>query len=102
MTAAPDLLGAIVAATERINEVRREREPAAALEKRSAAASPAATASIKNATDSGGDRIVHTKQYPRSAPHSSSPVVPTTSAARLDLPVWMSPSKKYAGERIIR
>ena len=40
MTAAPDLLGAIVAATRRIIEVRREREPAAALEKRAADASP--------------------------------------------------------------
>ena len=41
MTGALDLLGAIVAATERIIEVRRQREPAAALEKRAAAASPA-------------------------------------------------------------
>ena len=41
MTAAPDLLRAIVAATERLVEVRREREPVAALEKRAAAASPA-------------------------------------------------------------
>ena len=39
MTAAPDLLRAIVAATERLIEVRREREPAAALETRAAAAS---------------------------------------------------------------
>jgi indole-3-glycerol phosphate synthase len=41
MTAAPDLLGTIVAATQRIVEVRREREPAASLEARAAAASPA-------------------------------------------------------------
>ena len=41
MTDAPDLLRAIVAATERLVEVRREREPAVALERRSAAASPA-------------------------------------------------------------
>ena len=41
MTSAPDLLRAIVAATERLVEVRREREPAVALEKRAAAASPA-------------------------------------------------------------
>ena len=41
MTAAPDLLGTIIAATQRIIEVRREREPAAALETRAAAASPA-------------------------------------------------------------
>jgi len=40
MTAAPDLLGTIVAATQRIVEVRRQREPAAALETRAAAASP--------------------------------------------------------------
>ena len=37
---APDLLRTIVAATERITAVRREREPQAALEQRSAAASP--------------------------------------------------------------
>jgi len=36
----PDLLRTIVAATERITMVRREREPLAALEKRAAAASP--------------------------------------------------------------
>ena len=41
MTGAPDLLGTIVAATERIIEVRRQREPAAVLEKRAAGASPA-------------------------------------------------------------
>jgi indole-3-glycerol phosphate synthase len=40
MSAAPDLLRTIVAATERIVEVRREREPLAALESRAAAASP--------------------------------------------------------------
>ena len=40
MTAAPDLLLAIVAATERLIEVRREREPAAAVEKRAAVATP--------------------------------------------------------------
>ena len=37
---APDLLRAIVAATERIVEVRREREPLAALERRAAARTP--------------------------------------------------------------
>src|ERR671919_152938 len=37
---APDLLRTIVAATERITMVRREREPLAKLEKRAAAASP--------------------------------------------------------------
>ena len=36
----PDLLRTIVAATERITEVRREREPLAALEKRAAASEP--------------------------------------------------------------
>jgi indole-3-glycerol phosphate synthase len=40
MNGAPDLLRTIVAATERITEVRREREPLAALEARAAAASP--------------------------------------------------------------
>ena len=40
MSGAPDLLRTIVAATERIVEVRREREPLAALEARAAAASP--------------------------------------------------------------
>jgi len=40
MTTAPDLLGTIVAATQRIVQVRREREPAAALEARAAKASP--------------------------------------------------------------
>jgi indole-3-glycerol phosphate synthase len=39
-TAAPDLLRAIVAATRRIVEVRRGREPLAAIERRSAAAEP--------------------------------------------------------------
>ena len=37
---APDLLATIVAATRRITEVRREREPLAALERRAAQASP--------------------------------------------------------------
>ena len=40
MTMTPDLLGTIVAATQRIVEVRRERESAAALEARAAQASP--------------------------------------------------------------
>jgi indole-3-glycerol phosphate synthase len=40
MTAAPDVLRTIVAATRRITEVRRGREPLAALERRAAAASP--------------------------------------------------------------
>jgi indole-3-glycerol phosphate synthase len=40
MTAAPDLLRTIVAATDRITAVRRDREPLAALEKRAAARSP--------------------------------------------------------------
>jgi indole-3-glycerol phosphate synthase len=37
---APDLLRAIVAATRRLTDVRRDREPAAALERRAAAARP--------------------------------------------------------------
>ena len=40
MSAAPDLLGTILAGTRRIIEVRREREPMVALERRAAAASP--------------------------------------------------------------
>jgi indole-3-glycerol phosphate synthase len=40
MTSAPDLLLAIVAATRRITDVRRERESQAALERRAASASP--------------------------------------------------------------
>ncbi len=40
MTAAPDLLRTIVAATQRVTTVRREREPRAALEARAALASP--------------------------------------------------------------
>jgi indole-3-glycerol phosphate synthase len=43
MSAAPDLLATIVAATRRITAVRREREPEAALERRAAAASPGGT-----------------------------------------------------------
>ncbi len=41
MSTAPDLLRTIVAATERITTVRRERESCAALERRAAQASPA-------------------------------------------------------------
>jgi indole-3-glycerol phosphate synthase len=41
VTTAPDLLLAIVAAAERLVEVRREREPTAVLEKRAAPRSPA-------------------------------------------------------------
>jgi hypothetical protein len=40
MTAAPDLLAAIVAGTRRITEVRRAREPLAPLERRAAQATP--------------------------------------------------------------
>jgi indole-3-glycerol phosphate synthase len=40
MNTGPDLLGTIVAATERIVQVRREREPAAVLEARAATALP--------------------------------------------------------------
>jgi indole-3-glycerol phosphate synthase len=40
MNGVPDLLRTIVAATERIVEVRREREPLTTLEARAAAASP--------------------------------------------------------------
>lgn len=40
MSAPPDLLRTIVAATTRITEIRREQEPLAALERRAAAAAP--------------------------------------------------------------
>ena len=40
MTATPDLLGAIVAATQKITAVRRERESLASLERRAGAAKP--------------------------------------------------------------
>jgi indole-3-glycerol phosphate synthase len=40
MSTAPDLLGAIVAATRRITELRRAREPLTALERRGASAAP--------------------------------------------------------------
>ena len=40
MTATPDLLAAIVAATERITEVRRQKESLAALERRAAGRTP--------------------------------------------------------------
>jgi indole-3-glycerol phosphate synthase len=40
MTATPDLLGTIVAATEKITEVRRERESLATLERRAASFTP--------------------------------------------------------------
>ncbi|NOT28731.1 MAG: indole-3-glycerol-phosphate synthase TrpC, partial [Acidobacteria bacterium] len=46
MTSTPDLLATIVAATERIIEVRREREPLAALEARAAVASPNGSAFV--------------------------------------------------------
>jgi indole-3-glycerol phosphate synthase len=43
MSTAPDLLRAIVAATRRITELRRAREPLAALERRASAATPDGT-----------------------------------------------------------
>ena len=43
MSGAPDLLRAIVAATQRITEGRQEREPLAALERRAAASAPDGT-----------------------------------------------------------
>ena len=47
MTGAPDLLGTIIAGTRRITEVRREREPLAALERRAASASPRGDAFVQ-------------------------------------------------------
>ena len=57
MTAAPDLLGAIIAGTRRITEVRRERESLAALERRAASAAPRGDrfeAALRLASDAGG------------------------------------------------
>ena len=58
MTAAPDLLGTIVAATERLIEVRREREPAATLEKRAMAASPAGARFVQELGAAGRMNVI--------------------------------------------
>ena len=56
MTAAPDLLGTIIAGTRRITDVRRQRESLATLERRAAHAAPRGAAfehALRLATDSG-------------------------------------------------
>src|SRR5690349_21372081 len=58
MTNTPDLLATIVAATERIIEVRREREPLAALEARAAGASPNGAAFEAGLGDRGRVNVI--------------------------------------------
>ena len=58
MTATPDLLGAIVAATERITEVRRGQESLAALERRAAAATPRGEAFLTALSRSGRPNVI--------------------------------------------
>lgn len=58
MSSSPDLLATIVAATERIIEVRREREPLAALEARAALASPNGAAFARGLGASGRVNVI--------------------------------------------
>jgi indole-3-glycerol phosphate synthase len=58
MTATPDLLAAIVAATARITEVRRERESLAALERRAAASSPRGEAFLAALSKPGRSNVI--------------------------------------------
>ena len=58
MTATPDLLGAIVAATEKITEVRRGQESLAALERRAATATPRGEAFLAALSRSGRSNVI--------------------------------------------
>jgi indole-3-glycerol phosphate synthase len=58
IASAPDLLGTIVAATQRIVEVRRERESLSALETRAAQASPRGTAFEQALGRAGGVNVI--------------------------------------------
>jgi indole-3-glycerol phosphate synthase len=58
MTAIPDLLGTIVAATEKIIEVRRERESRASLEKRAAAFTPRGEAFLSALSRPGRGNVI--------------------------------------------
>jgi indole-3-glycerol phosphate synthase len=58
MTRTPDLLGAIVAATEKIVEVRRGRESFAALERRAAAAAPRGAAFLSALSRPGRSNVI--------------------------------------------
>jgi len=58
MTAIPNLLGAIVAATEKITEVRRGQESVAVLERRAAAATPRGDAFLAALSRSGRSNVI--------------------------------------------
>jgi indole-3-glycerol phosphate synthase len=58
MNATPDLLAAIVAATQRMIDVRREREPLAALERRASAATPQGDAFASALAASGRFNVI--------------------------------------------
>ena len=58
MTRTPDLLGAIVAATEKIVEVRRGRESFAAVERRAAAAAPRGAAFLSALSQPGRSNVI--------------------------------------------
>jgi indole-3-glycerol phosphate synthase len=58
MSATPDLLGAIVAATVKITEVRRGRESQAALERRAAQAAPRGKAFLAALSQTGRSNVI--------------------------------------------
>jgi len=58
MTATPDLLAAIVAATEKITEGRREKESVAALERRAAACTPRGDAILAALSKPGQSNVI--------------------------------------------
>jgi indole-3-glycerol phosphate synthase len=58
MTAEPDLLGAIVAATSKITETRRQQESVAALERRAAAATPRGEAFLTALSKPGQSNVI--------------------------------------------
>jgi indole-3-glycerol phosphate synthase len=58
MTATPDLLGAIIAATVKITEVRREKESLASLERRAAAAAPRGEAFLAALSKPGRANVI--------------------------------------------
>jgi indole-3-glycerol phosphate synthase len=58
MTATPDLLGAIVAATRKITDVRRGKESLASLERRAAAANPRGDAFLSALSASGRSNVI--------------------------------------------
>jgi indole-3-glycerol phosphate synthase len=58
MTATPDLLAAIVAATEKNTEVRREKESLAALERRAAASNPRGAEFLAALSRSGQSNVI--------------------------------------------